>query len=163
MLLPILFCAALIAVDQLSKYLSYTFLRPVGTIPLIAGVFSLTYVENVGAAFGILQGARWFLLAITVAVMAFIVYYYRKLPKEKPYNKARFALLLISSGALGNFIDRFRQGYVVDFFQAKFINFPVFNVADSLVVVGVIFFAALYLFVFKEGAAAKRRVEPESL
>jgi len=162
-MLPILFCAALIAVDQLSKYLAYTFLRPIDTVPVINGVFSLTYVENVGAAYGVLQGARWFLIGVTVVVMAGIVYYYRKLPKEKPYNKVRFALLLIASGALGNFIDRLRNGYVVDFFQARFINFPVFNIADSCVVIGVIFFAILYLFVFKDNKAIKSQTEPDGL
>ena len=162
-MLPILFCAALIALDQLSKYLAYTLLRPVQTVPIINGVFSLTYVENVGAAFGIFEGARWFFLIITVVIVAGIVFYYRKLPKNKAYNKARFALILISSGALGNFIDRLRNGYVVDFLHARFIDFPVFNLADSYVVIGVIFFAILYLFVYKENKTVKSRVEQGSL
>jgi len=162
-MLPILFCAALIAVDQLSKYLAYTLLRPVGTVIIIDKVFSLTYVENVGAAFGILQGARWFFIVITVIVIAGIIYYYLKLPKDRAYNKARFTLLVILSGALGNFVDRLRNGYVVDFFHARFIDFPVFNIADSYVVVGVILFAILYLFVYKEDKTRERQAEPERL
>lgn len=163
MLLPILFCAALIAVDQLSKYLARILLKPVGTIPVIQGVFSLTYVENVGAAFGILQGARWFLIAVTAVILAGVVIYYARLPKVKAYNKARFALILITAGALGNFIDRVRAGYVIDFFHARFIDFPVFNIADSYTVIGVILFAALYLFVYKEGNTEKKQAEPERL
>ena len=162
-MLPILFCAALIAIDQLSKYFAYTLLRPVGTVPIINNVFSLTYVENVGAAYGIFEGARWFLIGITVIVTVGIVIYYRRLPKTKPYNKARFALLLITAGALGNFIDRVRNGYVVDFLQARFIDFPVFNIADSCVVIGVIFFALLYLFVYREDKTVKSQAEPEQL
>ena len=162
-MLPILFCAALIAIDQLSKYLAYTLLKPVVTVPVITGVFSFTYVQNVGAAFGIFQGARWFFIVVTVAVTAGIIYYYRKLPKARAYNKVRFALILIASGALGNFIDRLRNGYVVDFLQVHFLDFPVFNIADSFVVVGVIFFALLYLFVFKEDKAVKKQAEPERL
>ncbi|MDR1560112.1 MAG: signal peptidase II [Clostridiales bacterium] len=162
-MLPILFCAALIAIDQLSKYLAVTLLKPVGTVTIIEGVFSLTYVENQGAAFGLLQGARWFFVVITIAIMVGIVYFYRTLPKEKAYGKARFALLLIVSGALGNFIDRFRRGYVVDFFHARFIDFPVFNIADSCVVVGTILFAILYIFVYKEIKAEKDAAEPENL
>ncbi|MDR2648577.1 MAG: signal peptidase II [Clostridiales bacterium] len=162
-MLPILFCAALIAIDQLSKYLAYTLLKPVGSLAIIEGVFSLTYVENQGAAFGLFQGARWFFIVITILIMGGIVYFYRGLPRERAYGKARFTLLLIASGALGNFIDRFRQGYVVDFFHASFIDFPVFNIADSCVVIGTILFIILYLFVYKAGETSKNQEEPEGL
>ena len=162
-MLPILFCAALISIDQLTKYLAYTLLKPAGTVSLINGVFSLTYVENQGAAFGLFQGARWFFIIITIVVMCGIVYYYRKLPKEKAYNKARFTLVLIAAGALGNFIDRFRNGYVVDFLHARFIDFPVFNVADSYVVIGTIFLAILYIFIYRTDKTAEKQVESESL
>ena len=162
-MLPILFFLALIAIDQLTKFLAATLLRPIGTVPIINGVFSLTYVANTGAAFGILEGARWFFVVITAVVMVGIVFYYVRLPKGKAYNKARFALILIEAGAFGNFIDRARQGYVVDFLQARFIDFPVFNAADSFVVIGVILFAILYLFVYKENKTERGRAEPERL
>jgi len=162
-MLPILFCAALFSIDQLSKYFAYTLLKPVGTVNIIEGIFSLTYVENQGAAFGLLQGARWFFIVITVVVMCGIIYYYRQLPKEKAYNKARFALILITSGALGNFIDRFRNGYVVDFFHARFIDFPVFNIADCYVVIGVFLAFILFVFVYKEDKPVKDRAESERL
>ena len=161
-MLPILFCAALISIDQLSKYFAYTLLKPAGSITVIEGVFNLTYVENTGAAFGLFQGARWFFVVITILIICGIVYYYRSLPKEKAYNKARFALILITAGALGNFMDRIRNGYVVDFFQAGFIDFPVFNIADSYVVIGVFFAFILYVFVYKEGFTAKSRLESKS-
>ena len=160
-MLPILFCAALISIDQMSKYYAYTILKPIGSLTVIEGIFNFTYVENQGAAFGLFQGARWFFVIITVVIMCGIIYYYRKLPKEKAYNKARFALILIISGALGNFIDRFRNGYVVDFFHASFIDFPVFNIADSYVVTGVFFVFILYLFVYKEDKL--QRPNPERL
>ena len=162
-MLPILFCAALITVDQISKYFAYTLLKPIGTITVLEGVFSLTYVENQGAAFGLLQGARWFFVVITATIMCGVVYYYLRLPKEKAYNKARFALILIMSGALGNFIDRVRIGYVVDFFHARFIDFPVFNIADSYVVIGVFFAFILFIFVYKEDKIVKDQAEPEHL
>ena len=162
-MLPILFCAALIAIDQLSKYFAYTLLKPINSITVIEGVFSLTYVENSGAAFGMFQGARWFFIVITVFIISGIVYYYRRLPKGKTYNMARITLLLIISGALGNFFDRVRSGYVVDFFQARFIEFPVFNIADSYVVVGVFFAFILFIFVYKEDKIIKGQAEPERL
>ena len=165
-LLPILFCAALVAADQLSKYIAYILLEPVGSVTIINGVFNLSYVVNDGAGFGILQGvqgARYFFILVTVVVMAGIIYYYVKLPKDKMYNKARFTLILIMAGALGNFIDRVRVGYVIDFIEARFIKFPVFNIADSYVVIGVIFFSVLYLFVYKENKIEGRQAEPERL
>ena len=149
-MLPVIFCLLLIIVDQVTKYFAYTRLQPVGRIAVIEGVFELTYVKNHGAAFGLFQGARWFFVIITILIMCGMIYYYVHLPKEKPYNKARFALLLIMSGAVGNFIDRVRNGFVIDFFHATFINFPVFNVADSLVVIGVFMMFILLIFVYKD-------------
>jgi len=149
-MLPVIFCLLLIIVDQVTKYFAYTRLQPVGSITVIEGVFSFTYLENHGAAFGLFQGARWFFVVITILIICGMIYYYVKLPKEKSYNKARFALLLVMSGAVGNFIDRVRNGFVIDFFHATFIDFPVFNVADSLVVIGVFLMFILLIFVYKE-------------
>ena len=162
-MLPILFCVALISIDQLSKYFAYILLRPIETVTIIDGIFSFTYVENSGAAFGLFQGARWFFVVITLLIIYGIIYYYRQLPKEKVYNKARFALILIISGAFGNLIDRIRNGYVIDFFHARFIDFPVFNIADSYVVIGVFFAFILFIFVYKEEKSIKGQVKPERL
>lgn len=140
----------LIAVDQITKYIAIQYLKPVGYITLVDGLFSLTFVENGGAAFGIFQGGRWFFIILTSILLVGICVYYYKLPKTRVYSWVRFSLILIIAGAVGNYIDRFRNGYVVDFFQALFIDFPVFNMADIYVVTGTILFTILLLF-FIEG------------
>ena len=127
----------LVSIDQLTKWLVVLKLKPIHDFPLIDNVFHLTYVENRGAAFGILQGKHLFFVAMTVVVMIFIVIYYYKLPKDSSYHWMRFALTLLASGAIGNLIDRVRLGYVIDFLYFKLIDFPVFNFADICVVVGV--------------------------
>jgi signal peptidase II len=107
-------------------------------IPFLRSVFSLTYTTNTGAAFGLFpeQGALFIIIAFVV--IAAIIFYYRHLPDG--HNLARVALGLQLGGALGNLIDRLRQGYVVDFIDLNFWplqNWPVFNLADSAIVVGV--------------------------
>lgn len=133
----------LVFVDQLTKWLVVLKLKPIHDFPIIDGVFHLTYVENRGAAFGILQGKRMFFIVITVIVLAFITIYYHKLPADLNHNWTRFALILLGGGAIGNLIDRIRLNYVVDFLHFKLINFPVFNIADICVVVGVIILSIL--------------------
>jgi len=140
----------LLAIDQITKYAAIYYLEPVGSHPVIEGVFELAFVINHGASFGILQGGRIFFIVTTPVILIGIVIYYFKLPKAKPHNLSRLSLILIFSGALGNFIDRLRQGYVVDFFHAKIINFPVFNMADTFIVIGTILLAVLFLFVIKD-------------
>ena len=127
----------LVFLDQLTKWIAVAKLKPIHDIPIIDGIFHLTYVENRGAAFGILQGKHLFFIVITVLVMVFITVYYYKLPKERQYHWMRLGLVLLGSGAIGNLIDRVRLGYVVDFLYFKLIDFPVFNLADICVVVGV--------------------------
>ena len=142
----------LAALDQCSKILALTYLKPVGNITVIDGVFDLTFVENRGAASGMLEGQRWFFVAMTIAVTIGVFWYFRKKanPKEKGYQPLRFAFMLLLGGAWGNAIDRLFRGYVVDYFEFTFISYPVFNVADIGVVVGVILMAILLLFVIKE-------------
>ena len=140
----------LIGIDQLTKYAAVVYLEPIGSFPLINNVFELAFVKNEGAAFGILQGGRWFFVVTTPFILAGIIYYYYKLPKGRPYNWLRYALILIFSGAFGNFIDRARQGYVVDFFYARVINFPVFNMADTYVVTGTVLYVVLAIFFIKD-------------
>lgn len=127
----------LVFLDQLTKWLVVLKLKPIHDVPIIDGIFHFSYVENRGAAFGILQGKHLFFIITTIIVMIFIAVYYYKLPKEKKYHPMRFALILIGAGAIGNLIDRIRLGYVVDFLYFKLIDFPVFNFADICVVVGV--------------------------
>jgi len=151
--------ALMIGLDQLTKYLAVTHLLPIGEYQLIDGVFRLSFVENRGMAFGLLAGGRWVFILLTVLVLGAVVYYYIKLPKTRSTLLTRMALTVVCAGALGNFIDRVRQGYVVDFFYFHWFEFPVFNVADIFVVCGTISLCVLIILGDvadkKKGKAAK--------
>ncbi len=136
---------AIVAIDFLTKILAKTRLQPIGTIPLIEDVFHLTYVENRGAAFGILQDRRWFFVLIALifaAVILFLAFKYRNKPKT-----LKLGLSFMAAGALGNTIDRVWQGYVVDFFDFRLIDFPVFNIADIFVCIGAGLLAIFFVFI----------------
>lgn len=142
--------AAGVVLDQWSKHLAVVYLKDKNSLDLIPGVFQLTYLENRGAAFGILQGKQWFFYISTIAVMAVIIWLYIKIPATRRYMPIRICSVLIVSGAIGNFIDRIRLNYVIDFFYFKWIDFPVFNVADIFVTVSTILLLLLILFYYKE-------------
>ncbi|MBP2073427.1 MAG: signal peptidase [Thermoanaerobacterium sp.] len=132
-----------IIIDQLSKYFVVKYLKPIGSFPIINNIFHFTYVENRGAAFGILQNRTLFFIIITVIVGTILIYSIVKIPGSTFY---KFTLSMILGGAIGNLIDRVRLGYVVDFIDFKF--FPaVFNLADSMIVVGA--FLLCYVLIFK--------------
>ena len=116
----------------------------------LKGFLDFTFVENRGAAFGILSGRRVFFIVLTVIVAIGIVYSFYKLPKTKEYYYLKCGLLLVLSGAFGNVIDRMIRGYVVDFLEITFIKWPVFNLADIYVVIGACLILFLSLFVIKE-------------
>ncbi|WP_420840504.1 signal peptidase II [Caldicoprobacter algeriensis] len=136
--------AFIVALDQVTKYLAKTYLKPVGSIPLVQNVFHFTYVENRGAAFGILQNQRWLFIVLTVVVSAVIAYYL--FARRQENIVLTIALSMILGGAIGNLIDRLRLGYVVDMLHFVLIDYPVFNVADSFVVIGTILLAYYILF-----------------
>lgn len=120
--------------DQLTKYLTILFLKPVDTLPIIEDVLHLTYVENTGAAFGMMKDQRWlFMIVSTVAIIALLIYLFKKKTQPKLEN---LAIAFIVGGGIGNMIDRVLLGYVVDMIDFRLINFAVFNVADSFVCVG---------------------------
>lgn len=150
LVISLIITAVLVALDQGAKYLAVTHLAPVGNLPFLPGFINLTYVQNQGAAFGMLSGKRWFFVILTVAVAIAIIIAIQKLPRTKEHFWVRVALVLILSGAIGNLIDRAGKGYVVDFFEFAFIRFPVFNVADIFVVVGTALLAVMLLFVIKD-------------
>ena len=132
----------IIVLDQLSKFAALNYLKEAGDIPLIQNIFHLTYVENRGAAFGFFQNQKLFFIITTTIVVAAIVYYLIK--TKQIMWPLRLGLYLIIGGAIGNLIDRVRFGFVIDFFHI--VNrWPVFNVADSAIVVGAILVSYIIL------------------
>lgn len=140
----------LVALDQITKWQALIKLKPIRNKVVIKGFLDFTFVENRGAAFGILSGQRIFFILLTIAVVMGILYSFYKLPNTKEYNWLRYGLVLVLSGAIGNVIDRAVRGYVVDFLEVTFIKWPVFNMADIYVVVGACFILFLSIFVIKE-------------
>lgn len=121
-----------LVLDRLSKvYAVKNFI----VSPIQGSIINLTYLENRGAAFGILQDKRLFFLLITIAIVCYLLYYFYKSYKTNPMI-LNISLSMIISGALGNFYDRFVNGYVVDFIEFSFFSFPIFNVADIFVSIG---------------------------
>lgn len=139
-----------IATDQLTKYYAVLMLKDQTPYSIMDGVFELHYLENNGAAFGILQGQKFFFLFIAVIILSMILYVLFKMPYQKKYIKLHITLVLIASGAIGNLIDRIRYDYVIDFLYFSLINFPVFNVADIYVTLAAFYLVILLLFVYKE-------------
>lgn len=130
-----LFAILVVALDQVTKHIVVKTMAISETIPLIEGVFHITSHRNRGAAFGLFQEARWFFIVVTIIVVGAVIWY---LPRMKGQRSALIAFSLFLGGAVGNFIDRLMTGEVVDFLDFRLINFPIFNVADSAIVIGVI-------------------------
>ena len=128
--------AALIVLDQLVKAYVVQNIALGEVKTWIPNLVSLTYLQNRGAAFSMLQDQQWFFAVITLVVMTGAIWYLHKHIEDSLWTV--FGLILIISGGLGNFIDRFSQGFVVDMFHLEFVNFAIFNVADSYLTVGVI-------------------------
>lgn len=140
----------LILEDQLTKLWALAELRGSEGISVITGIFELQYLENRGAAFGILQNHQVLFLLITVLAAVLLTYIYARIPDEKKYIPLRICYVLLMAGAFGNMIDRAFRGYVVDFFYFKLIDFPIFNVADIYVTVTMVLLMGLILFYYKE-------------
>lgn len=140
----------LVFIDQLTKYFAVCNLKNGEPFVILPGIFELRYLENTGAAFGIMQGAKVLFLMITIVMIGFILYVYFKLPAERKYHVLRVICMVIEAGAIGNMIDRIRQDFVIDFFYFRLINFPIFNVADIYVTVSVFCLIICFLFYYKE-------------
>ena len=153
--LALFLSATIILTDQLIKYLVVYALKPVGTA--IPGLLNLTYVENRGVAFGMMENQRWPVIIITVLVMAFLIFLlFRKAGKNKLFVSS---VVLIVGGGIGNLIDRVFLGYVIDYLQLTFFP-PVCNFADYCVVAGTVLLMVYILFFSdtlnkKEGAGKK--------
>lgn len=150
LLMDIVLMLLLIAADQVTKYFAVTHLKDNQSWVLLEGVFELHYLENRGAAFGMLQDQKVFFILIAAVILTVIVYVLIKTPYQRMYTKLHISLVFIASGAIGNLIDRVRFDYVVDFLYFSLINFPIFNVADIYVTLSAIYLVILLLFVYKE-------------
>ncbi|MBM7614529.1 signal peptidase II [Alkaliphilus hydrothermalis] len=123
-----------LALDQLSKLWAVNRLQALGSVPVIENIFHLTYVENRGAAFGMLQNQQlFFIITTSIIIVGALVFMYKN---KRMHLSLKIGLNLVVAGAIGNFIDRIRLGFVVDFFDFRV--WPVFNIADCAVVVGAI-------------------------
>ena len=149
-LLGSLSCVFLVFLDQLTKFFAQKSLMGKEPFVLIKDVFELQYLENLGAAFGVMQGKKTFFVIFTVIVLLLLAVLYFKIPAQKRFRPVLWILVLFYAGAIGNFIDRVRLNYVVDFFYFKLINFPIFNVADIYVTVAAFFVIVLGLFYYNE-------------
>ncbi|MEF9933694.1 MAG: signal peptidase II [Clostridium sp.] len=137
----------LVLLDQGSKYLANVTLKGQSDIVLVKGLFSLTYLENRGAAFGMFQNNKFILVGLTsLVIIGLIIFLY----KEKRLTKTlKISIILIIGGAIGNLIDRVFLGYVIDYFHfyiTDIFDWPVFNIADICVVIGTGLMAISILF-----------------
>ena len=138
--------AVLIVADYITKLWAERVLTKISSIPLIENVFHLTYVENRGIAFGMFSGGRVVFIAVSLIVMAVLLIIVFKTPKDTRTVWLKGGASLVIAGAIGNLIERLVKGYVVDFFAFRLIKFPVFNVADIAVCVGVVMLLIHFLF-----------------
>lgn len=136
----------LVAIDQVTKYLAIENLKGQPPFKLIDGVFVLQYLENKGAAFGMLQNGKVFFVFAAVVMLTAIVFVLIKAPVSVKYRPWHIFLVMIAAGGIGNMIDRLRLDYVVDFLYFSLIDFPIFNVADIYVTVGTLLFVILLIF-----------------
>lgn len=140
--------AVIIAVaDQITKIMIQKSFVTGQSVEVIKGVLNFTYVKNEGAAFGIMQGAKAAFIIITVAVFAAAFIYFKKYRPASPLFLTATAFVL--SGAVGNLIDRVVLGYVRDFIDVAFMDFPVFNIADSMICIGALLIVIYAFFDLK--------------
>lgn len=141
-----LMIAALIGVDQWTKYWAVQTLMPLGTKPILPGLIGFRYAENTGAAFSILRDQQIVLILVTFVILAGLFGYLFKGIRTDAIIGVKVAYVLLIAGAIGNFIDRVRFNYVVDFFEFQFMRFAIFNVADVCVVAGAILLGICVVF-----------------
>lgn len=156
----------LLIFDQLTKHLAVVYLKGNDGITLINGVLKLLYLENRGAAFGMLQGMQPVFWVLTAAFLVAAFWFFHKVPKTRRYIPLNVCIVFLVSGAIGNFIDRIVNKYVVDFIYFEIIDFPIFNVADIYVSLSVAALLILILFHYKEGefkflSSGKKKKEDE--
>ena len=149
-IIPILCIGLLVAFDQITKFIVRTSFALYESHPLIKNVFHLTYIQNTGIAWGMFKNGRIIFLILTVLVLLVCAGIYAKIPENRRFTPIRVCLVFLVSGAIGNMIDRISLHYVVDFFDFRLINFPIFNVADIYVTTATIALIVFILFYYKE-------------
>ena len=146
--------AVIVVLDQITKALVVANIPLNGYVEAIPSLFHLTYIQNTGAAFSMLEGQRVFFFLITAVFLGGLVWCIVKKVFPKPYF---WIFAVIAGGAIGNFIDRLRLGYVVDMIAVDFMNFAIFNVADIFLTCGAAFMVVYALFLDPE--EKKKRLE----
>lgn len=137
----------LVVLDQITKYLTVQNIALYEQVEFIPGFMSFTHIQNTGAAWSILEGQMWFFYIITVLVISVLLYViYTEGMTDKIYGTI---LSIILGGTIGNFIDRLVFKHVIDMIKVEFISFPIFNVADSFLTVGVILLLIYTLYLEK--------------
>ena len=150
-LISILIILVCVGIDQLTKLLAINNLRDLADeIPVINKVFGLYYVENKGISFSMLSSKMALIIIITSIIMLILIYVMIRTPKTKYFMPFSIVLSVIIGGAAGNMIDRIVRGFVIDFIMLDFINFPIFNVADIFVCVGLFILVILIIFKYKD-------------
>ena len=152
--------AVLVAADQVSKVLAADMLKTVGSsAEFIPGFIRFEYCENTGMAWSLLSDKTFLLTIVSAAMVAILVYFLVRFYKPMP-NLIKVAIVIICAGAVGNLIDRIAFNYVRDFIAFDFVDFPVFNIADSCVTIGVIILAVGLIFV-KSGREFLKAMDEE--
>ena len=152
--------AVLVAADQVTKVLAADMLKTVGSsAEFIPGFIRFEYCENTGMAWSLLSDKTFLLTIVSAAMVAILVYFLVRFYKPMP-NLIKAAIVIICAGAVGNLIDRIAFNYVRDFIAFDFVDFPVFNIADSCVTIGVIILAVGLIFV-KSGREFLKAMDEE--
>ncbi|MGB3160197.1 signal peptidase II [Carnobacterium sp.] len=151
MFLYYIFALLIIGIDQYTKYVTVANIKLYEVVEVFPNILSWMYLRNTGAAWSILEGQMWFFYIVTVIVVVVVVYYLQKYGHQS--KLLSLSLSFILAGSIGNVIDRVRFGYVVDMIRLEFIDFPIFNVADIALSVGV---ALMILYVFLDEQEKKR-------
>ena len=155
----VIIIAAIIVGDILLKNFTVEKIKGTDGIVLIPGVIKLTYATNDGAAWSMLKGEQEFFIILTVAVLMVVGYIL-----VRGYVKGWFGVISLVAcigGTIGNFIDRVKQGYVVDMFETLFVEFPIFNIADIFLTLGCIALGVYILFLYDRSAANERMPDKE--
>ena len=144
-----LFGILIVAADQITKLLVLDKIKGAPDVPVIDGIFHLTYTENTGAAFSSFEGMIWLFVLVFALFTAGVIWEFSK--KRWPFTTfERWCIVAVLAGGLGNMIDRVRLGYVVDMIEVEFMSFPVFNVADCFITCGCILLMIHLIFFNRE-------------